>query len=61
MAAFGFFDSTAILLYLSEKIGQFLSGNDPRVRAEAVKGRCKFKAEMDEEARRIMFRHIVKT
>ncbi len=38
-----------------------ISARPAAVRAEALKDRFEFKAEMDEEARRFMFPHIVKT
>ena len=37
-----------------------ISARPAAIRANALKDRFTFKAEMDEEARRIMFRHIVK-
>jgi GSH-dependent disulfide-bond oxidoreductase len=37
-----------------------ISARPAAIRANALKDRFTFKAEMDEEARRIMFPHIVK-
>src|SRR5260370_873206 len=61
------FDSNAILLYLAEKTGKFpnvkrlvdeISARPAAPRAIALKDKFTFKAEMDDEARNFMFRHL---
>jgi hypothetical protein len=54
------FSAEFVALNPNAKVPVIVDGDVRAIRANALKDRFTFKAEMDEEARRIMFRHIVK-